>query len=64
MGSIKWFDNQGFAAKDYEKLLRDTKFVPGAEDDVPLVVVSRSGVDKELPLASVWSPDDLLAAWS
>ena len=64
VGSIKWWENQRFAAKDYAKLLRDAKFVPGADDDVPLVVVSRSGVEEKTPLGSIWGPEDIVAAWS
>lgn len=64
VGSIKWLDDQKFSAKDHAKLLRDTTFVPGAGDDVSLVVVSRSGVEERSPLASVWGPKDLLTAWS
>lgn len=63
VGSIKWLESQKFSAKDYANLLRDARYVPGA-DDAPLVAVSRSGADDKLPLAAVWSPEDLVNAWS
>jgi AAA+ ATPase superfamily predicted ATPase len=62
LGSIKWHDNQDFRRRDYEALVRAAAVLPDAAD-VPLVAVARSGVDKDLPLAATWGPDDLVNAW-
>jgi AAA+ ATPase superfamily predicted ATPase len=63
VGSIKWLENQPFGRRDYDELARDLLAVPGADLDTPLVAVSRSGFDPDLPLAARWGPDDLLSAW-
>ncbi|WP_327047622.1 AAA family ATPase [Microbispora sp. NBC_01189] len=63
IGSIKWLENASFGRHEYESLVRDMLAVPGADTKTPLVAVSRSGVDGNLPLAAHWGPEDLLAAW-
>jgi uncharacterized protein len=64
VGSVKWLENQPFGRREYEALVRDAQAVPGADEDTPLVAVSRSGVSDDLPLAAHWGPDDLLRAWA
>ncbi|MEU8898260.1 DUF234 domain-containing protein [Nocardia sp. NPDC048505] len=63
VGSIKWLEDRPFDRHDYDALARGVLAVPGTEFDTPLVAVSRSGVQGELPLASCWGPEDLLRAW-
>jgi len=63
VGSIKWYDNKPFTARDYDKLAEDATAVPGALPGTPLVAVSRTGIVDGLPLAAHWGPDDLLRAW-
>ncbi|OIV39382.1 ATPase [Mangrovactinospora gilvigrisea] len=62
-GSIKWLDDRPFDRHDYDALARDAAKVPGATDDLPLIAVSRSGTRGPLPLAQVWSPQDIADAW-
>lgn len=61
VGSVKWLENQPFDARDLARLLHHRAQLPGAADDTPLLVVSRSGcgVDGVVALG----PDDLLQAW-
>ena len=63
LGSIKWLENRPFDRHDYESLVRDMLAVPGAGPQTPLVVVSRSGLTRGLPLAAHWGPEDLIRAW-
>lgn len=63
VGSIKWLEDRPFDQHDYDALARSVLAVPGTRFDTPLVVVSRSGVDGELPIAAHWGPEDLLRAW-
>ena len=63
IGSVKWYENKPFAARDYDKLTQDATAVPGAIPDTPLVAVSRTGIADGLPLAAHWGPDDILRAW-
>jgi uncharacterized protein len=37
--------------------------VPGRDHTTPLVAVSRNGVDKGLPLAASFGPEEIIAAW-
>jgi hypothetical protein len=62
IGSIKWLEGRAFDKHDYDALARSALAVPGADPKTPLVAVSRSGFD-DLPLATRWGPDDLVAAW-
>ncbi|SEU33360.1 ATP-binding protein [Nonomuraea wenchangensis] len=64
VGSIKWLENRPFDRHDHEELVRSKPFVPGTGDRTPLVAVSRAGAEPGLPLDRVWSPEDLVAAWS
>ena len=62
VGSIKWHDTAPFDRHDYDTLVRAASAVPGGDGAGP-VAVSRTGVVPGLPLARVWGPDDILAAW-
>ncbi|MEV6098937.1 DUF234 domain-containing protein [Nocardia sp. NPDC051981] len=64
IGSIKWLEDRPFDRHDYDALARGVLAVPGAQFETPLVAVSRSGVDGDLPVAAHWGPEDLLLrAW-
>jgi hypothetical protein len=64
VGSIKWRDSHLFDRKDYDALVRDLPYVPGATPATPVVAVTRLGtVADDLPLAAHWGADDLVAAW-
>ncbi|MBO0801586.1 MAG: AAA family ATPase [Nocardiopsaceae bacterium] len=62
-GSIKWYENKPFSARDYGVLADAVPVIPGAAAGTPLVAVSRSGFAPDLPLAATWDPEDLLRAW-
>jgi AAA+ ATPase superfamily predicted ATPase len=61
VGSIKWKENAPFDGKDYSDLIVHRTLLPGATEQTPLVVVSRSGCN--VPNLKVYSPDDLISAW-
>ncbi|MCF2528067.1 DUF234 domain-containing protein [Yinghuangia soli] len=62
VGSIKWLENSPFDGRDLSRLLVHRTQLPGATDDTPPLVVSRSGVS--LPgLPYVYDPARLLGAW-
>ncbi|MEH1165461.1 DUF234 domain-containing protein [Micromonospora sp. CPCC 205539] len=61
VGSIKWQENRPFDAHDLGRLLLHRSRLPGADETVPPVVVSRSGAAVEG--ARVLSPQDLLSAY-
>ncbi len=63
VGSIKWLEDRPFDRHDYDALVRSVLAIPGTQFDTPLVAVSRSGVDGDLPVATCWGPEDLLRAW-
>ncbi|MGV9667294.1 ATP-binding protein [Nocardia niigatensis] len=63
VGSIKWLEDRPFDRHDYDALARAVLAVPGTQLDTPLVAVSRSGVEGDLPIAAHWGPEDLLHAW-
>ncbi|WP_402467448.1 ATP-binding protein [Isoptericola aurantiacus] len=63
VGSVKWHDTRPFDRREYDALARAAVAVPGADEGVPLVGVSRSGFSDGLPLAATWGPEDLVAAW-
>ncbi|WP_245720149.1 ATP-binding protein [Nocardia uniformis] len=62
IGSIKWLEDRPFDRHDYDALARGVLAVPGTQFDTPLVAVSRSGVDGDLPITAHWGPEDLLRA--
>ncbi|WP_205710950.1 DUF234 domain-containing protein [Isoptericola sp. BMS4] len=63
LGSVKWHESRPFGRQEYDALARAVTAVPGADATTPLVAVSRSGVDGDLPLAATWGPEQLVAAW-
>lgn len=63
-GSIKWLGSN-FDRHDWHEVIRHSSRVPGAiENETGTVVVSRSGVDADIAATVVWSPQEVLAAWS
>jgi AAA+ ATPase superfamily predicted ATPase len=62
LGSIKWHNTRNFGLRDYRALASAAAAVPGTKD-LPLVAVSRSGIDQDLPLTATWGPEDLINAW-
>ncbi|NEW40082.1 ATP-binding protein [Nocardia cyriacigeorgica] len=63
LGSIKWLEDRPFDRHDYDALARAVLSVPGTGTRTPLVAVSRSGAEADLPLATVWGPEELVDAW-
>jgi len=63
-GSVKWRDDARFDMHDVGELSRARGIVPGTSADTPLVAVSRSGFEDDLPLASQWTAEDLVDAWA
>ncbi|MER7457559.1 DUF234 domain-containing protein [Micromonospora sp. NPDC126480] len=61
VGSVKWQEKRPFDTHDLRRLLVHRSRLPGADDDVPLVAVSRSGVAADGVRAV--SPEDLLGAY-
>ncbi|RKN49555.1 ATP-binding protein [Micromonospora endolithica] len=61
VGSVKWLEQRPFDAHDLGELLSHRSRLPGADDDVPLVAVSRSGVTADGVRAL--TPGDLLTAY-
>ena len=61
VGSIKWLENKPFDARDHARLVVHRSQLPGADDNTPLIAVSRTGTTTAG--ATVLTPDNLLAAW-
>lgn len=62
-GSIKWYEAKGFGRREYADLVRDVPVIPGADEQTPLLAVTRTGtVDDGVPIQCL-GPDDLFAAW-
>jgi AAA+ ATPase superfamily predicted ATPase len=61
VGSVKWLENSPFDRHDLAALHRHRAALTA--DPVPVAAVSRSGIDCK-GLDTVYSPADLLAAWS
>lgn len=62
-GSVKWHETRGFGRREYANLVRDVPVVPGADDQTPLLAVTRTGtVDDGVPVRCL-GPEDLLGAW-
>jgi hypothetical protein len=61
-GTVKWLDSAPLTESDLNKLRVDVGQVPGADPDLPLVAVSRSGVTAQGAAAAL-GPYELLAAW-
>jgi hypothetical protein len=62
IGSIKWLENSPFGNRELGILARDAQDVPGAEEDVALIGVSRSGFAAD-GLDAMIGPDLLMDAW-
>lgn len=61
VGSIKWLENRGFDGRDLARLIIHRSQLPGADEDTPLLAVSRSGV--EVAGVRAVGPEELLNAW-
>lgn len=62
VGSIKWHEEEPFAAAELRRLAEARAQVPGAAA-AKLVAVSRNGFENGLRLDAALDPEDLLAAW-
>ncbi|GAB7046375.1 DUF234 domain-containing protein [Catenuloplanes indicus] len=60
LGSIKWLENCPFDAHDLAALQRHRAAITG--DPVPLLAISRSGIDAD-GLRAGYAPAELLDAW-
>jgi len=64
VGSIKWREHDTFDVRHLTKLTVHRSLLPGATEDTPLVVASRSGFSATpTPGVHVFGPDELLEAW-
>ncbi|MEV4488611.1 DUF234 domain-containing protein [Micromonospora coxensis] len=61
VGSVKWLEKRPFDAHDLGRLLTHRARMPGADEQVEPIAVSRSGATVDG--VRVLSPDDLLTAW-
>ncbi|MGP4112915.1 ATP-binding protein [Streptomyces sp. 4N509B] len=61
VGSIKWLESRPFDARDLSRLIIHRSQLPGANEDTPLIAVSRAGTTAE-GVRTV-DPADLLTAW-
>ncbi|MEH0422768.1 ATP-binding protein [Streptomyces sp. B21-083] len=64
VGSVKWQEHGPFDRRALATLTRDALSVPGADEDTPLVAVSRSGFTVEDGLTATYGPERLMEAWS
>ena len=62
VGSIKCRENAPFDSRDANELAQAAALVPGAAG-AHLVAVSRTPFTSRGSLHTMWTPDDLLAAW-
>jgi uncharacterized protein len=60
-GSVKWRDNHAFDARDLAALIAHRDRLPGAQDETPLIAVSRNGFSTDG--VTGFGPGDLLPAW-
>ena len=58
VGSIKWLEHAPFDSHDLSRLLVHRTQLPGASEETPLVVISRSGCD--VANVTAYDADDLL----
>lgn len=63
VGTIKWRADKPLDGHEISRLAADATRVPGVGAKTPLVGVCPSGVRDGVDLSSVWTADDLLAAW-
>ena len=62
-GTIKWRNSSPIAAHEVDTLATDCPHIPGFTAAVPLIAVCPAGARAHTLLASVWTAQDLLAAW-
>jgi uncharacterized protein len=62
VGSVTWHERAPFDRRALTALARDAVAVPGADEETPLIAVSRSGFTVD-GLASSYGPEDLMEAW-
>jgi hypothetical protein len=62
VGSIKWHERAPFDRRALAALARDALAVPGADEETPLVAVSRSGFTVD-GLAATYGPERLMESW-
>ncbi|MFI6548562.1 ATP-binding protein [Streptomyces prunicolor] len=62
VGSIKWHERGPFDHRALAALTRDAMAVPGADEDTPLVAVSRCGFAVD-GLVSAYGPERLMEGW-
>ncbi|MFC8567654.1 ATP-binding protein [Streptomyces sp. NPDC057245] len=63
VGSVKWHESGSFDHRALASLTRDALAVPGADEDTPLIAVSRSGFTVD-GLAATYGPEHLMEAWT
>lgn len=61
-GSIKWLENKPFDHRDLARLITHRSQLPGADDDTPLIAVTRSGCTADG--IHTLTPEELLDAWT
>lgn len=61
VGSVKWLENKPFDVRDLSRLIIHRSQLPGADDDTPLLAVSRAGCTATGVIAL--GPEDLLEGW-
>lgn len=62
VGSVKWLENGSFDHRDLARLLTHRSRLPGADDNTPLLAVTRSGCTAQ-GVRSL-TPEDLIGAWT
>ncbi|RFU86011.1 ATP-binding protein [Streptomyces triticagri] len=61
-GSVKWLENKPFDHRDLARLITHRSQLPGADEDTPLLAVTRSGCS--IKGIHIVTADDLLKAWT
>ncbi|TGB13310.1 DUF234 domain-containing protein [Streptomyces sp. MZ04] len=61
-GSIKWLESKPFDHRDLARLITHRSQLPGADDDTPLIAVTRSGCTADG--IHTLTPEELLDAWA
>lgn len=61
VGSIKWLERAPFDGHDLRRLMEHRTALPGADEQTPLVVISRSG--SAVSGVTAYDAADLLAGW-
>lgn len=62
VGSIKWHDNRPFDTRDLAQLMIHRSRLPGADDNTPLLVITRAGTTTPDDIPTL-GPDDLIDTW-